>query len=272
MKIIALTTYDDGKVGFLLLETDSNIFGLGQFGGKDIDITIELFHRRVAPSVINMNIDSTGEIIELSQTVLRFELNYKMMGVQLNKAIAGLDSACWDALGKAKHASVAKLLGGELRPVPCYASSISRQIEPLTLAYALKKLRNLHGINAFKVKVGKRMGGNIDVRPGRTAEVIKTCREVLGKDSLIAVDANGAYDTKESALQISSMLREHGYWFFEEPFPWYNYDKYSSFQSRLPVAAGEQEFRADMWKNILKTNCWQVSIASQRFQSHACNF
>ena len=107
-RVVELSTFHDGKVGFVRLRTDRGVTGWGQFGGKDIDITVELFHRRVAPAVVFKHIHDFRRITE---TVLYFELNYKMMGVQLSKAIAGLDSAAWDAAAKMRNTSVCGLLG-----------------------------------------------------------------------------------------------------------------------------------------------------------------
>mmetsp|Transcript_15088 Transcript_15088/g.17727 ORF Transcript_15088/g.17727 Transcript_15088/m.17727 type:complete len:414 (+) Transcript_15088:170-1411(+) len=266
--ISGLETFSDGEAAFLLLKTSDGLEGWGEFGGKDVDITLELFHRRVAPVVHGKKINDPGALIEL---VIRFELNYKMMGVQLSKAIAGLDSAVWDTLGKRYQKSVCELISGKcLQPYPCYASSISRKISGEKLATKLNQLRVDHGIQAFKIKIGKRMGKDEDEWEGRTEEVVKACRTTLGIDCLIGVDANGAYENVETAKNVASFLEEHKIWFFEEPFPWVDYDKYTALQKFLEeekldifVAGGEQEFRLDIWKLMIIKNHNRPFLASQ---------
>lgn len=107
-RIVELSSFHDGKVGFVRLRTEEGVTGWGQFGGKDVDLTVELFHRRVAPAVIFRRVP---DFRRLTEVILYFELNYKMMGVQLSKAIAGLDSAAWDAAAKKANTSVCGLLG-----------------------------------------------------------------------------------------------------------------------------------------------------------------
>jgi len=264
-RISGLETFSNGKVAFLRLHTDDGLEGWGQFGGKDVDITVELFHRRVAPAVFGQKISYPFELIS---SIVRFELNYKMMGVQLSKAIAGLDSAVWDTLGKYYNKSVCELLSGNCpKPFPCYASSISRKIKPKELAAKLVELRNQHGIDAFKVKIGKRMGNGEDEWAGRTEAVISECRSKLGEGSLIGVDANGAFDDVEQAKRVALLLEEKSIWFLEEPFPWMMYEKYEKLQEFLTgrntslfLAGGEQEFRIDIWEFIMKRLFpWKIS-------------
>ena len=125
--------------------------------------------------------------------------------------------------------------GSNLKSHPVYASSISRRIQPDSLAEKLQQLQRSHGINAFKVKVGKRMGRDEDEWPGRSKEVIDCCREALGGSTKLAVDANGAYDVVSNADGEARWLKEKGVWFLEEPFPWFLYDKYLAFKPKMVV-------------------------------------
>ena len=86
-----------GKVGVIRLTSSCGKTGYGQLGNKDVDITAEIFTRHVAPAILDGNV---VDPFKATQKVLSFELNYKHMGVQLSKAISGLDTAMWDCLGK----------------------------------------------------------------------------------------------------------------------------------------------------------------------------
>lgn len=146
-----------------------------------------------------------------------------------------------------------------LQPYPVYASSISRLIKPRALALKLKELHDIHGIMAFKVKVGRRMGRDEDEWPGRTSEVIRECKSALGGSVKLAVDANGAYDSLKVALKEGDELHKQDVWFLEEPFPWFQYDKYIEFAPEICIAGGEQEFRLDVWERSIPQNPFQVS-------------
>jgi L-alanine-DL-glutamate epimerase-like enolase superfamily enzyme len=200
----------------------------------------------------------------LLDRVLRHGLNYKMMGVHLNKAMAGLDSAAWDVVAKRAGKSVCELIGAgaPLCELPVYASSLSRTIHPTALADKLQLLQSKHGVTAFKVKIGKRMGKDRDQWEGRTAGVLAAARKAIGDDALLAVDANGAYDTIEKAVEVNRVdLQPRRVWFFEEPFPWYHYDQYAQLNKTTKVAGGEQEFRKDVWedKTTKAEKPWSIS-------------
>jgi L-alanine-DL-glutamate epimerase-like enolase superfamily enzyme len=231
-----------------------------------MDITVEMFHRHIAPAVIGARVNDPSRLLD---RVIRYALNYKMMGVQFNKALAGLDSAAWDVVGKRMGKSVCELIayeGGLLHEVPVYASSLSRTIAPAVLAEKLALLRSKHGIKAFKVKIGKRMGRDQDEWEGRTLDVVTSARKALGEEALLAVDANGAYETLEKAKETNRQaLRPNKVWFFEEPFPWFQYQKYSQLHKEklCRVAGGEQEFRPDVWEEKVSSSDvekpWHIS-------------
>ncbi|GBG25562.1 L-Ala-D/L-amino acid epimerase [Hondaea fermentalgiana] len=278
--VAGLETFEspDGKIALLKLTTSDGIEGWGQFGNKDVDLTVEIFHRRVAPAAMGALVRDPAALVE---RIVGFELNYKQLGVQLSKALAGLDAAVWDACGKFAQCTVCELLCARpLSAFPVYASSISRKIAPQDLADEMARLKQTHGVRAFKVKAGKRMQGLLargqdpkskqeDQWPGRTAAVLRAVREAVGPECELMVDANGAYpspatDSTDGAFVdgVCKMLREYGVSFFEEPFFWCDYDAYRHLRDRegragLPVAGGEQEFRMDVWRAGLPLDIYQ---------------
>ncbi|KAH9247360.1 hypothetical protein BASA81_015077 [Batrachochytrium salamandrivorans] len=182
MLLTRIDTFTSGGIALCRVEFGEGVVvGFGQVGNKDVDLTVELLHRRVAPALF------AGEGLQLEwnwrelmrrrqfplrlifsplmELVLQFELNYKMMGVQLSKAVAGVDSAIWDALGNLYKKQVHEIWRDSwfktstLPPVKVYASSIAREISPNALASKFLELKTLHGITAFKMKVGERMRG-----------------------------------------------------------------------------------------------------------------
>jgi len=263
----------DAKWAILKLELVDGTIAWGQFGNKDADITVELFHRRVAPAVIGLKANNPWK---LHEAVLSFELNYKMLGVQMSKAVAGLDAAIWDACGIWAKLPVCELIvnGRVERSFPVYASNISRQVDAKKLAKKLQTLRNCHGIHAFKVKIGKRMQGlakaadekarRLDQWEGRTEEVLRECRMTLGEDVEIMVDANGAFPAmdldRDFILDRVELLKRFKVAFLEEPFFWTDNSSYESFRilrTGLPIAGGEQEFRMDVWQSKIPVDIVQ---------------
>ena len=55
--------------------------------------------------------------------------------------------------------------------------------------------RDAHGYSAFKVKIGRRRGRDMDEWPGRTRAVIRAVREALGDAVELLADANARLRT-----------------------------------------------------------------------------
>jgi D-galactarolactone cycloisomerase len=159
---------------------------------------------------------------------------YGRSGGMLIEAMAGVDIALWDLMGKATKLPVYKLLGGVGRThVAAYASSIFVVDESETEEEA-HRLRDL-GFKMVKLKVG----GDpvLDLRR------VKLVREVLGDDIELAVDANWAYDI-DSATIVGRTLTEYGVCWLEEPLPPEDREGYRLLGRAVPIrlAAGESEY------------------------------
>jgi L-alanine-DL-glutamate epimerase-like enolase superfamily enzyme len=288
-RVVALATWLRDDVAVVRLELSDGTVGWGQLGNKDADLAVELLHRRVAPAVLGARANDPWLLVE---RVLTFELNYKCLGSHLAKAIAGLDAAVWDALGHVARLPVCDLVAGSggsasssLRSWAVYASSISRKVAPSALADELARLRDQHGIDMFKVKVGRRMAGaetlardqaaaasdaepaDTDQWPGRSRQVLAAVRSRLGPRVAIAVDANGALAPRDAQHVdgFCAMLREFGVTWLEEPFPWTEYAAMADLHarlrgSRLLLAGGEQEFRPDVWRQHLPMDIFQPDL------------
>ena len=169
----------------------------------------------------------------------------------------------WEKVGK----SCAELWGCTTpsKPIPVYASSISRKRNPGDIAASLMKLRASAGICAFKVKIGKRMGGTTleEDQSENIFAAIEAAAAAANAECLVAFDANGAYDDVETADRVVAKLQSFGkehavssaLWFIEEPFVWFDHDKSIAFRKKckergVVVAGGEQESRHDIWKRL----------------------
>ena len=95
---------------------------------------------------------------------------------------------------------------------------MQREISPEAEAQRLLELKEKHGYNAFKFRIGKECGHDEDQWPGRTESVVKEVRKVLGDTATLLVDANSAY-TPKKAIEVGHMLQDYGVSHFEEPCP-----------------------------------------------------
>jgi L-alanine-DL-glutamate epimerase-like enolase superfamily enzyme len=245
MKIKSLETFCNQAVGFVRVTADDGRQGWGQVSTYNADITCQIFHRQVARYALG------ADALDIETLVTTIpEREHKFPGSYLMRALTGLDTALWDLRGRIEGKSVCELLGGKPRPFPVYASSMKRgEITPKDEAARFIKLRDKHGYDAFKFRVGKECGHDQDEWPGRTDEIVPLIRKTLGDDVRLLVDGNSGYSPKK-AIEIGRMLEQHGIIHFEEPCPYweYHWTKEVKEALNLDVTGGEQDCDLALWR------------------------
>src|SRR5207302_639757 len=133
----------------------------------------------------------------------------------LLEAIACVDCALWDLVGKALGKSVCVLLGGYRTILPIISiggyyvpgkthADIGREMESYRRA----------GMAGCKFKVGGRT-------PEDDAKRVDVARRAAGPDFVIAVDANRAWPTSD-AIRFAHLVEPYDIRWFEEPCHWYD--------------------------------------------------
>jgi L-alanine-DL-glutamate epimerase-like enolase superfamily enzyme len=253
-RIERIETYATEEVALVRIRTDDGGEGWGQVAPYNADITAQVLHRQVAPPALGAD---ARDISSLLTTIL--EREFKFPGSYLARAIGGVDTALWDLRGKAEGKSVCELLGGTPRPFPVYASSMRRDIEPVEEARRLARLREEHGFDAFKVRVGRECGHDADEWPGRTEALLPAVRDALGDDAALLVDANSAY-TPRKAIEVGRLLESYGVVHFEEPCPYWELEWTAEVARALDldVAGGEQDCLLTTWRRMVELKAVDV--------------
>ena len=257
MKIKSIETFCTADVGLVKVTTDSGHQGWGQVSTYHSDITCTIVHRQVAPWVLGREVSELAQLGDLFDHV--FEKEHKFPGSYLCRAVCGVDTALWDLHGKRQGKSVCELLGGTPRPLRVYASSMKRDISPQDEAERFARLRDEHGYDAFKFRVGAECGRNRDEWPGRSEEIVATVRRVLGDDIDLLVDGNSCF-RPERAIELGQVLAEHGINHFEEPCPYWEYEWTKQVTDALPidVTGGEQDNNLALWKYMIDNDTVDV--------------
>lgn len=247
MKIASLETFSNEFVGFVRVRTDDGAEGWGQMSTYNADIASLVFHRQIAPWTLGADALDIGALVNLIP-----EKEHKFPGSYLRRALAGLDTALWDLRGKLEGKSVCELLGGKPGPVRVYASSMRRDITPEDEAARLAALRDEFGYDAFKFRIGRECGHDIDEWPGRTEAVVAEVRRTLGGDATLLVDANSGYSPLR-AIEIGRMLQDHGVCHFEEPCPYWELEQTKQVADALDldVTGGEQDCDLTVWRRMI---------------------
>lgn len=254
MKIQRIETFTRGPVSIVRVHTDDGATGTGQISPYNADIAATVLHRQAAPLALGRD---PSDIDALVDAVV--EANYKFPGTYVCRALTGLDTALWDLRARLAGKSVCELLGGKPRPVKVYASSMRRDITPEAEAERLMALREKYGFSAFKVKIGKVCGHDVDEWPGRTEALIAHLRKTLGDQAVILADANSCYSA-EKAIEVGRMLQDHAVGHFEEPCPYWEIEWTAAVARALemPVAGGEQDYDLSQWRRIIDTRAVDI--------------
>lgn len=153
-------------------------------------------------------------------------------------AMAAVDIAVWDILGKLAGMPVYKMLGAYRDRIPVYSmcgwyydndgdlSQFRR-----TISTALEQ-----GYRAVKIKIG-RYSLDDDIRRIRAAQ------EVLGKDLRLMVDGNQVFNRNE-ALRRGRVYQQMGCFWYEEPLPPHEKEGYAELARELDIriATGENHY------------------------------
>lgn len=151
-----------------------------------------------------------GKTISPVERMRDFRSAFRLLGCQglMGMAISGLDMAFWDALGRSRDLSVARLLGGDEKPIPAYDSygviGHGRDLELLEKSVT-------DGFQAIKIKIG---AGDLTQDIATVAAV----RRAIGDGTQLMVDYNQSLTAPEAIRRISR-LAEYDLIWVEEPVP-----------------------------------------------------
>ncbi len=151
------------------------------------------------------------------------------------RAMSAIDIALWDVLGKVANLPLYQLLGGFRSEVPCYASGgYYRPGDPLeNVEKEIGRYLEL-GFSDTKIKVG-------GLEPSVDAERVRVARELIGPRGRLALDANNAWRSVNTALRFLALVEKYEPWWIEEPFPPDDIAAHAELARRtsVPVATGE---------------------------------
>ena len=247
MKIKKLETFTKPYVSFVKTTLEDGSEGYGQMSTYHADITAQIFHKQVAPWVLDK---SWNDFNDIENLVL--EKEHKFPGSYLLRAIAGLDTALWDLKGKLKKLPVVSLIGGNPGFLKIYGSSMKRDIQPYDEAKRFKTLQDEKGVSAFKFRIGSECGRGKDEWEGRTEEIVRLINKELDISTSKLVDANSCYSS-EQAIEIGKLLIDNNITHFEEPCPYWDPEETKKVTEALEidVTGGEQDCDFRIWKDMI---------------------
>jgi len=173
-RIDRIESFHNDLFTLVRVTTEDGREGFGQIASHDNAASVEVLHGRVAPLVLEQDAADIDAIVDRC-----IDGNHKFPWSFVCRALGGVETAMWDLYGQIRRQPVAELLGGAMRPLPAYGSSMSRSISPEAEAARLVKLRDAHGFEAYKIRVGQQCGHDLDAAPGRTEKIVPVVRKAL---------------------------------------------------------------------------------------------
>ncbi|MGN0871254.1 MAG: mandelate racemase/muconate lactonizing enzyme family protein [Victivallales bacterium] len=252
---------------FIRVHTDEGFCGLGESTLESHDNSVLGALRDIESLVIG---EDPTRIEYLTQKMIR-QLFWKG-GVIKGSAIAGVELALWDILGKSLGQPVYKLFGGSCRnKMRVYVNGWSGgTLDPAELRDKAQAAMEA-GYDAFKFSLAIPIWPmNDPVNLRRIAKAAETIRETIGPDALLMFDGHGRYDA-DLAIRIGRILEPLDLMFFEEPCQPEDEEGLARVASRIniPVATGERLSFLPEFKRLLLRNCASII---QPDIGHCCGF
>jgi L-alanine-DL-glutamate epimerase-like enolase superfamily enzyme len=253
-RIASVESWTLGDFGIVRITTRDGLEGYGQLSPYTADISATVLHRQVARHVLGSD---PAQIDALVDRVI--DANMKFPWSFVCRALSGIDTAVWDLYGKIHDKPVYALLGGKADPQPVYGSSMRRDISPEDEAARMVRLRDECGFTAFKVRVGVATGHDRDAAPGRSERLIPIVRQAVGDEVRLLADGNSCY-TPPKAIEIGRRMEDSGYYFFEEPCPYWELEWTAEVAAALDmhVAGGEQDNDMAQWRRMIRMNAVDI--------------
>lgn len=227
---------------------------VGEAYAADEDKTLaqiaDIIQRELVPRLLGEDAFAFERCWKLGQPVTFDQLRDRRVGLV---ALASVDLAIWDAIGKALEMPLWRVWGGYRDRVPVniiggyYASDDDGGVSD-EVAEWLEL-----GFRGCKFKVGGRS-------PREDAERVRSARETLGEDFVITVDANQGYTLAE-ALELCRLVADYDVRWFEEPCIWANdHRDMREVRARggVPVCAGQSEFSPNACRDMMQAGAIDV--------------
>lgn len=230
------------------VRTDNNLTGVGWCytlgsGGTAIKALIQ---DALTPFVLG------EDPFHIERIAAKLRWGISRLGTGLTTfALAPLDIALWDIIGKAVGRPLYEVLGGCREKIPAYGSGVNLHLEMDAL---LKQMQGYldQGYRAVKMKVGRD-------DPEEDVERVKAVRQLIGPRIALMVDANLKWTVAE-AVRRATMLEPFNLAWLEEPLPPEDIAGHARLRSavNIPIAVGETLYTKHQFAEYLRSEAVDI--------------
>ena len=230
--------------------TDSGFIGLGESISRPNAQVIEAAIQSMKPLLLGADPRNIEAIINNLRHVGGWHF-FERVG---NVALAGVEMALWDIVGKACHKPVYELLGGMVRdrmPVFYYLFRF-----PIDEMVKRAKQGIADGYKTIYFKVGHNVHEDI--------AAVEAVRSAIGSKGEIRIDANEAW-TPGTAIRFIKQIEKFDIEWIEQPTPAKDIDGLARVRRAVntPVAANQTSWTLEDVQQVLKSDAADVIVIDQ---------
>jgi galactonate dehydratase len=253
MKITDVTTYIAGNPWknwvFARIDTDKGVYGLGECTLNGFAKTVEAAVHELKRFVIGQDpFDVENHTLRLFREV------YSDGGQIQGAALAGIEFACWDIMGKVTQQPVYRLIGGRCHErLRVYANGWYRGPREPGSFHAKAKDVIARGYTALKFDPFGAAWRVVERGDFALAiEIIAAVREAVGPEVDILVEGHNRF-SPHTALQFAEAMQPYHPTWFETPVPPQRISQMAAVARRspVPVACGEDYYSAQQFAELL---------------------
>jgi L-alanine-DL-glutamate epimerase-like enolase superfamily enzyme len=234
------------------VQTDEGLTGLGEAG--DGHFVPEAAAALVAHFRATLVGADPREVDVLHHRMTMASTYWGRRGVAVG-VISGIETACWDILGKALGQPIYRLLGGLRRAsIPVYASA---GMEKPDEEFADELRAHVAaGYRALKIRGG--------YSPARDAHLMEVARRAVGDSVEIMIDAGQHYVPQPwslaEAVEAARAIEPYRPFWLEEPLHIEQPREYAALREKttVPIAAGENGATVREFRNLLDADSLDV--------------
>jgi mannonate dehydratase len=276
VKTFALQPRSSHLVVVKVLTSEPGLYGIGCATHRERPLAVKTaIDEYLRPWLIGRDPEAIEDIWQSA-----YLTSYFRSGVTLNNALAGVDGALWDILGKRAGMPLYKLLGGKVRAaVPLYAHASAKDLPDLEqqvrkyMAQGYRHVRvqlavpgfSTYGVSSTTATDTQTLRPR-GVQPGEVYEptpyVNNTIKMFEYLRSRIGFDVDLIHDVHErippaQVVQLAKALEPHRLFFLEDPFApedvhWFGILRQ---QTATPIAMGELFVNRNEWLPLV-ANRW----------------
>jgi len=261
VRITRATTYIVGNPWknwlFVRLDTDQpGLYGIGEGSLNAFAKTVEAAIHELAPRYEGMDPFQVETIYQ------RMTRDVYSEGAQIHmNAVAAIEIACWDIIGKVTGRPIYDLLGGRYHEtIPAYANGW--YAGPRTPESFAEKAQAVieRGYKALKFDPFGAAWRTMDPDDRRLSiEIVEAVRETVGPSVQIMIEGHRRFSVAE-AIVVGEMLEDSEPTWFEEPTDHTKIDATAEVAKRIdiPVACGESFTTTHQFAELLKHNAVHI--------------